>query len=106
MTRKKVENYFLEHLTDDIRNPEGFYEKLYYNQSYCWNAFIRQDFLMYYRYTQKWVDLFTDAIGDERNRNCQLYKGTAQPIKCTFHLKKLYVAFRKALQLLEDFRDS
>ena len=27
-------------------------------QSQCWYAFIRQDFLSYYRYTQKWVDLF------------------------------------------------
>src|SRR5205823_5601947 len=26
--------------------------------SLCWYAFIRQDFLSYYRYTQKWVDLF------------------------------------------------
>ncbi|MFY7899192.1 MAG: hypothetical protein ACOVNY_03335, partial [Chitinophagaceae bacterium] len=27
-------------------------------QSYVWYAFIRQDFLMYYRYSQKWIDLF------------------------------------------------
>ncbi|MEI9959151.1 MAG: hypothetical protein WDM90_23200 [Ferruginibacter sp.] len=31
---------------------------LYLYQSYCWYAFIRQDFLMYYRYSKKWVDLF------------------------------------------------
>ena len=29
-------------------------------QSYCWYAFIRQDFLMYYRYSKKWVDLFDE----------------------------------------------
>jgi hypothetical protein len=40
---------------DDIT---GFYEKLYLYQSYCWYAFVRQDFLMYYRYSQKWIDLF------------------------------------------------
>src|SRR6185295_9066248 len=38
---------------------KGFYEKLYLYQSYCWFAFIRLDFLQYYRYCQKWVDLFT-----------------------------------------------
>ena len=38
----------------------GFYEKLYLYQSYCWYAFIRQDFLMYYRYSQKWIDLFAE----------------------------------------------
>lgn len=41
--------------SDDIT---GFYEKLYLYQSYCWYAFVRQDFLMYYRYSQKWIDLF------------------------------------------------
>ncbi len=41
--------------------PESsFYEKLYLYQSYCWYAFIRLDFLMYYRYAQKWVDLFDE----------------------------------------------
>jgi tetratricopeptide (TPR) repeat protein len=31
---------------------------LYVYQSYSWVAFINQDFLLYYRYSQKWVDLF------------------------------------------------
>ena len=39
---------------------KSFYEKLFLYQCYCWNAFIRQDFLQYYRYTQKWVDLFEE----------------------------------------------
>jgi tetratricopeptide (TPR) repeat protein len=38
----------------------GFYEKLYLYQSYCWYAYIRQDFLMYYRYGQKWINLFDE----------------------------------------------
>jgi hypothetical protein len=53
-----IQQYFDDHLTFDVKNCEGFYEKLYLFQSYCWYAFIRLDFLMYYRYTQKWVDLF------------------------------------------------
>ena len=36
----------------------AFYERLYLYQAYSWYAFILQDFLLYYRYTQKWVDLF------------------------------------------------
>jgi len=41
------------------KNGEGgFYECLYLYQAYSWYYFIRQDFLHYYRYTQKWVDLF------------------------------------------------
>jgi hypothetical protein len=42
----------------DTTKANGFYEKLYLYQCWCWYAFIRIDFLQYYRYCQKWVDLF------------------------------------------------
>lgn len=53
-----VKQFFKKHLPAGARNLTGFYEQLYYCQSYCWYAFIRQDFLMYYKYSRKWVDLF------------------------------------------------
>ncbi|MBA2563434.1 MAG: hypothetical protein H0V14_11095 [Chitinophagaceae bacterium] len=55
---KEVEQLFNESLPAGAMQSNSFYEKLYLYQSYCWYAFIRQDFLSYYRYTQKWVDLF------------------------------------------------
>jgi hypothetical protein len=55
---KAVQEFFEKQLPADINDCQGFYEKLYLFQSFSWYAFIRQDFLMYYRYTQKWVDLF------------------------------------------------
>ena len=36
----------------------GFYDKLFLYQSFTWFAFIRQDFLMFYRYSLKGADLF------------------------------------------------
>jgi len=36
----------------------SFFEKLYLYQSYVWYNLIIQDFLMCYKYAQKWVDLF------------------------------------------------
>jgi hypothetical protein len=53
-----VQEFFEKNLPADLSRCQGFYEKLYQYQSFCWYAFIRQDFLLYYRYTQKWVDLF------------------------------------------------
>lgn len=53
-----VKKFFQQHIPAQAGLQRGFYERLYLYQSYCWYAFIRQDFLMYYRYTQKWVDLF------------------------------------------------
>jgi hypothetical protein len=55
-----VKQFFKEHLPANAYQQTGFYERLYLYQSYGWYAFIRQDFLQYYRYAQKWVDLFRD----------------------------------------------
>lgn len=53
-----IKNFLKKNLPPDQNEITGFYEKLYLYQCYCWYAFIRQDFLMYYRYSQKWIDLF------------------------------------------------
>jgi len=55
-----VRNFLNDNLPGTMQQFTGFYEKLYLYQCYCWKAFIRQDFLMYYRYTQKWVDIFEE----------------------------------------------
>jgi len=55
-----IKKYFKESLPEINILEAGFYEKLYFYQSYVWYAFIRQDFLMYYKYSQKWADLFNE----------------------------------------------
>lgn len=55
-----VKEFLHEHLPPKAQYLKGFYERLYLYQCYCWKAFIRQDFLQYYRYTQKWVDIFEE----------------------------------------------
>jgi hypothetical protein len=55
---KGVKQFFKQNLQIDSQKIKGFYQLLYLYQSYCWYAFIRQDFLMYYRYSKKWVELF------------------------------------------------
>ncbi|MBA4166803.1 MAG: hypothetical protein H0X41_04565 [Chitinophagaceae bacterium] len=55
-----VKQFFREHLPAGAHMHKGFYERLYLYQSYNWFSFIRQDFLQYYRYAQKWVDLFKE----------------------------------------------
>lgn len=53
-----IKKFFEKHVPVHPPHTGHFYEMLYYHQSYCWYAFIRQDFLQYYRHTQHWVDLF------------------------------------------------
>jgi hypothetical protein len=56
---KSIQAFFQSQLPAEAAQAKGFYEKIYLYQSYCWYAFIRLDFLQYYRNCQKWVDLFT-----------------------------------------------
>ena len=58
--QKEVDTFFKTSLPANPSAINGFYEKLYLYQSYCWYAYIKQDFLMYYRYSQKWIDLFEE----------------------------------------------
>jgi hypothetical protein len=60
---EELREILLKHLPNEARTAKGFYERLYLYQIYSWYHFIRQDFLQYYRYTQKWVDLFDEQPG-------------------------------------------
>ena len=102
---KEIEDYFHSHLTEEIKHPEGFYEKLYYSQSYCWYAFIREDFLMYYRHTQKWVDLFSDQPFMIKIETGNYIKGLHNLLNAHFTIRN-YSGFEKTLLILEDFSKS
>ena len=60
---QEVKTFFDKSLPAGVSRADGFYEKLYLYQCYCWYAFIRQDFLQYYRNCQKWVNLFEEHPG-------------------------------------------
>ena len=64
----------------------GFYEQLYLYQSYVWYAFIRQDFLQYYRYSQQWVDLFADFPGLLKVETANYIKGMHNLMSAQFTL--------------------
>ena len=101
----EIEDFFQSNLTDDIKDPQGFYEKLYYHQSYCWYAFIRQDYLMYYRHTQKWVNLFLDESMMIQIETGNYIKGLHNLLNAHFTLRN-YSGFNKTLSLLEEFSNS
>jgi tetratricopeptide (TPR) repeat protein len=83
----------------------GFYEKLYLYQSYCWFGFIQQDLLAYYRYTQKWVDLFEEMPSMKMIETGQYIRGLHNLISAQFNLNN-YEKFDEAVQLFESFAAS
>lgn len=97
---KDVRQFMKENLTKDVWEQTGFYERLYLYQSYTWYAFIRQDFLQYYRYTQKWVDLFTEQPLMIRVETGHYIKGLHNLLNAHFDLRN-YRQFEKVLKQFE-----
>jgi len=101
----EIENYFQTYLSDDLKKANGFYEKLYLYQSYCWFAFIRQDFLMYYRYTRHWVGLFHQEPLMIEIETASYIKGMHNLLNAHFTLRN-YSKFGRDLKQFEEFANS
>jgi hypothetical protein len=102
---ESIKTFFREHLPANAHQQTGFYERLYLYQSYCWYAFIRQDFLQYYRYTQKWVDLFEahkEMISVETGH---YIKGIHNLLNAHFDLRN-HQRFDDVLAAFEEFAPS
>jgi len=101
----KVKKYFRQSLPSGSGQQEGFYERLFFYQCYTWYAFIRQDFLMYYRYTQKWVNLFTEMPAMMRVETGHFIKGYHSLLNAHFDLRN-YRGLRNDLKTFEEFAQS
>lgn len=97
-----VRAFMKDNLPANADKFTGFYEKLYLYQCYCWDAFIRQDFLQYYRYAQKWVDLFRSQPLMIRVETSHYIKGMHYLLNAHFDLRN-YRAFDIALREFEAF---
>lgn len=102
---KGVRKFLEKNLPKDAHRYRGFYEQLYLYQSYCWYAFIRQDFLMYYRYAQKWVDLFNENEFMIKVETGYYIKGMHILLNAHFDLRN-YQRFEIELNNLEAFSKS
>ena len=102
---KKVKKYFNQNLPSNARKLHGFYERLYLYQSSCWYAFICQDFLKYYRYAKKWVDLFDEHSEMIPVEPGHYIKGMHNILNAHFDLRN-YKGFDDSLHGFEKFAES
>jgi hypothetical protein len=102
---KDIKAFFKEQLPEDVKAVNGFYEKLYLYQSYCWYAFIRQDFLMYYRYSHKWVSLFGEQPNMVSVETGHYIKGLHTLLNAHFDLRN-FSAFEEVLKKFEQFEQT
>jgi hypothetical protein len=102
---KDIKAFFKNNLPSDINAVNGFYENLYLFQSYCWYAFVRQDFLMYYRYSQKWVDLFEAQPLMIAVETGHYIKGMHNVLNAHFDLRN-FQKFEITLRKFEEFAET
>jgi hypothetical protein len=100
-----LKTFFKNYLPGNVRDVHGFYEKLYLYQSYCWYAFIRQDFLMYYRFSQKWIDLFERQPLMIEVETGHYVKGMHNLLNAHFDLRN-FKQFKITLRDFEAFADT
>jgi len=100
-----IKHFFNSNLPPGAHVQTGFYERLYLYQSFCWYAFIRQDFLMYYRYTQKWVRLFEDEPHMLAVETAHYIKGMHNLLNALFDLRHVN-RFEEVLRDFELFSQS
>ncbi len=99
---QRVQAYFQSfHITGPGQDAD-FYEKLYFCQSMCWLHYIQLDFLKYYRYATKWVDLFHNEPAMIWVETIQYTKGLHNLISAHYDLR-LYDKFMQTLDIFEAF---
>jgi hypothetical protein len=79
-----------------------FYEKIHLYQAYSWYYYILQDFVMFYRYTQKWVDLFSEYPSLQRT-DIELYIKAMHNLLTAHFYTMNHDKFMTVLQQLETF---
>jgi hypothetical protein len=94
-----IKDFLEKSLPEGANLAKGFYERLYLYQCYCWYAFIRQDFLQYYRHTQRWVDLFSEFPGMDEIETAHYIKGVHNLMGAHFDL----LNNKKLAQVIEQF---
>lgn len=102
---KDIRQFMKDNLAKQSLQETGFYERLYLYQSFTWYAFIRQDFLQYYRYTKKWVDLFDENPMMIRVETGHYIKGIHNLLNAHFDLRN-FREFEKTLKLFEKLAET
>jgi hypothetical protein len=100
-----VKEFFAVQLPPGADKADSFYPALYLYQSYCWYAFILQDFRLYYRYAQKWAELFVSEP-QMRRVEAPYYIKSMHNVLLAHFMTRNYQKYREALERFENFGKS
>lgn len=90
---EQEEQYVIQYMDENVPagafEHTGFYERLYLFQSFTWYHFIRQNFTLFYKYAQKWVDLFDEDPNRKRIETGHYLKGLHYLLNAHFDLNNV-----------------
>ncbi len=97
--------YFNQHLKVASDEKLNFYEKLFYYQAHSWYYFILQNLGMFYRYTQKWFNLFQDEPQMQIAEPDHYLRAFHNLLNAHFDTNN-YKKYTEVLNAFENFADS
>lgn len=97
-----LRRFFEDRLPNVQLETMSFYEKVNYFQAYSWYSYILQDFLLFYRYTQKWVDLF-ETYPEQKLIDAALYIKALNNLLNAHFYNLNHRKFTQCLSRLEAF---
>ncbi|WP_238783751.1 hypothetical protein [Blattabacterium cuenoti] len=95
-----IETYFRTNIPKYDLKKLSFYEKLFLYQAQVWYHYIRQDFLMCYRSSYKWIKLFKNNEKTKKITPVSYLKGYHYLLNTLFYLNH-YSKFTKFLKEFE-----
>ena len=100
-----LKDYFYAHLPEVKAHKLGFYEKIYYYQSLVWYYHMIQDFLNYYKFSQKWVDSFELTPHMKQEDPVLYFKGLHNALNALYMANKrdkFLLSYDKFVELEND----
>ncbi|SDX76345.1 hypothetical protein SAMN05444411_10948 [Lutibacter oricola] len=104
-TSKEITKYFEKRLPKYQLSDLGFREKLFLYKAYLWRSLIMQDFISSFKYSKKWVDLFTHNPEMKKQNPVFYLKGVNYLLE-SLYLLKHKTKFNSVLTMLETDIDS
>lgn len=100
-----VQLFFKTNLPHIQETKLSFYEKMYLYQAYSWYNFVLQDLRMFYRYTQKWLDVFYQYPEMQKIEPVLFVKGFHNLLTAHFNTNN-FEKFNEVLNQFEDFSET
>ncbi|MCX8019801.1 MAG: hypothetical protein N2747_04835 [Chitinophagaceae bacterium] len=97
-----IKKFLKINLPSGAHKETGFFERMYLYLSYVWYAYIRQDFLQYYRYAFKLTCLFDEQPLMKRVETAHYIRALHYLLNAHFNLRN-HRGFDLTIRRLEEF---